>query len=209
MVLFLISTGQTANSKCCCLSQSREHSLYFAGCSSNTFSPNTTITGWCYWKIVEGKIQNTTKPLQSPALFLSLSFRFFVQLLLFMDPKIFMCIVAIALIHTCTQIKKRSFLSSFALRRNPPSGWLLHTVVSERETCICTRFSVKDFLIIVSLKVRECENYTLYYVPLEVIRWNKCDVHTVVFVVGKLQQKLKCRGRVSSITRVFTILIGK
>lgn len=80
---------------------------------------------------------------------------------------------------------------------------------SLEKTCICARFGVKAFLISVSLKVRECENYTLYYVPLEVIRWNKCDVHTVVFVVGKLQQKLKCRGGVSSITRVFTILIGK
>lgn len=47
-----------ANSKCCCLSQSGEHSLYFAWCSSNTLSPNIAITGWCYWKIVEGKAQN-------------------------------------------------------------------------------------------------------------------------------------------------------
>lgn len=69
---------------------------------------------------------------------------------------------------------------------------------------------MKAFQISLSLKVRRCENYTVYYMPLEVIRWNKCrDVHTVVFVVGKLQQKLKCRGRVSSISRVFTILIGK
>lgn len=66
-------------------------------------------------------------------------------------------------------------------------------------------FQISFFFV----KVRQCANYTVCYMPLEVIRWNKCDVHTVVFVVGKLQQKLKCRGRVSSITHVFMILIGK
>lgn len=131
-----------------------------------------------------------------------------------MDPKIFMFIVAIALIHTCTHIQK--FFLSFA-----PIVPLLLTLtlllqvgsfiqVCRRDKLISVQgFCVKASQISVSLKVRKCENYTLYYVPLEVIRWNKCDVHTVVFVVGKLQRKLKCRGRVSSITRVFTILIGK
>lgn len=49
----------------------------------------------------------------------------------------------------------------------------------------------------------------MYYMPHEVIWWNKCDVHTLVLVVGKLQQILKCRGRVSSKTHVFMILIEK
>lgn len=92
---------------------------------------------------------------------------------------------------------------------------LLHVSCSQvchrrkRSWCVWTSFSVQAFQINVSLKVRECENYRVYYMPLEVISWNKCDVHTVVIVVGKLQQKLKCRGWVSSKTRVFTILIGK
>lgn len=140
---------QTANAVAC---HNQERTLCIL-CASNTFPPNITIAGWCCWKIVEGKMQNYHQ-ISAESCFCCCCC--FLQLLLFMGPKIFMCIVAIALIHTCTQIKIFSFIFCTScplllkLRWNHPPVWLLHTGVSERETCICTRFGVKAFEISVS-----------------------------------------------------------
>lgn len=128
-----------------------------------------------------------------------------------MGPKIFMWVVATALIRTCQQMEKfsRIFCTDCLLLIKTGTSCSREKLQSGRWFGVKTKRCQIIRQISASLKVRECENCTLYYVALKVIRWNKCDVHTVVFVVGKRQQKLKCCGRVSSTTRAFTTLIEK